>query len=87
MAGNLITESQSVTSQSLVVIWCIRCRAVRIELFTVRVLCRVSYRDSSTRLIPEVAINNRVVQNKLVKVKARYSCTVVVTQSLRHQSH
>jgi len=39
-------------------------KAVRIELFTVRVLCTVSYRYSSTRLIPKVAINYTVIQNE-----------------------
>jgi len=35
---------------------------------------------SSTLLLPEVTINYRVVQKKHVKMKASYSCTLVVTQ-------
>jgi len=39
-------------------------KAVRIEHFTVRVLCTVSYRYSSNRLITKVTINYRVIQNE-----------------------
>jgi len=53
-------------------------KAVRIEFYTTRLLYRVSYRVESYR----------VVQNKLVKVKANFnSCTLFVMQWLRHQSH
>ena len=45
-------------------------RAVQIELFTARVLLEYSIEYlieySSTRWIPEVAINHRVVQNKRI---------------------
>jgi len=45
-------------------------RAVRIQLFTARYSTEYHIElsiSSSTRLIPEVAINYSVVQNKLVK--------------------
>jgi len=51
-------------------------RAVRIEPFTA--FRTLPSNLSSTRLIPEVAISYRVVQNKLDKIKAHYYCTPVV---------
>jgi len=57
-------------------------RAVRIELFNYS--STLSSILSSTRLIPAVAINYRVVQNKLVKVKARFDSSgdAMITSSV-----
>jgi len=56
---------------------------VRIEQFTPPSISPIL----EYSLIPEVDINYTVVQNKLFKMKAYYSCTPVVTRWLRHQTY